>query len=157
MDSFSGRQRRHRGWKGRADEAAQLHRGRRPSGAGRADGSQHTAARTLVALGAFVAQDLRNRDGVARPLLRHAAVRMIGSRREVVRRLGATYLHRDPPTPEELSPGALRPTAVTPPSEPRQLPPAGSDQESHTKADESGVEAARPKDGESSPGGDPTA
>ncbi len=130
-------------------------RSRGTKGAGCGDNSQQTAARTLVTFGAVVAQDLRDPDGAVRPLLRRAAVRMIGSRREVVRRLGATYLRRDPPAPEELSAGASRPARITGACEPRQLPPARSARESGTEAkeadleaDESGVDAARPADDE---------
>lgn len=93
-------------------------RGRRQDGARGGDSSlgARTATRAVVALGAYLAQDLRDPDGVARPVLRRAALRMISSRRESVRRLGTAYLRGDPPTPEELESG--RPAA-----EPRLLPP----------------------------------
>ena len=154
MNSSAGRQHRHRGWKTRADDAAPAGRGRRLKGAGRADGGKLTAARTVVALGAFAAQDLRDRDGVARPLLRRAAVRMIGSRREAVRRLGAAYLRGDPPAPEELPLGSERPPDVVSPPEPRRLPPARSVLESDAEAGESDVDRARPKDDGSHPDDD---
>ena len=155
MDSSTGRRGRQRGHKEEGGEVMRPRRGRRTKDAGRGDSSQRTAARTLVAFGAFVAQDLRDRDGVARPLLRRAAVRMVGSRQGVVRHLGATYLRRDPPAPEELSAGAWRPARITGACEPRQLPPARSARESDTEAKEadleadvSGVDAARPADDE---------
>ena len=65
--------------------------------------SARTAARALVAVGAYVAQDLRDRDGVTRPLLRRAALRLVTSRHAAVHRLGDAYLRSDPPTPEELA------------------------------------------------------
>jgi len=154
MNAQSGqrvRERRRGG--GRCDDAPKG-RGRRLKGAGRADGGKLTAARTVVALGAFAAQDLRDRDGVARPLLRRAAVRMIGSRREAVRRLGAAYLRGDPPAPEELPLGSERPPDVVSPPEPRRLPPARSVLESDAEAGESDVDRARPKDDGSHPDDD---
>jgi hypothetical protein len=93
-------------------------RGRRQDGARSGDSSlgARTATRALVALGAYVAQDVRDPDGVARPVLRRAALRMISSRRGSVRRLGTAYLRGDPPTPEELERGR-------PATEARLLPP----------------------------------
>lgn len=64
--------------------------------------SGRTAGRAVVALGACLAQDLRDPHGLARPLLRGAAARMVVSRRLAFRRLGAVYLHRDPPSAAEL-------------------------------------------------------
>lgn len=63
-----------------------------------------TTTRALVAVGAFVAQDLRDPEGVARPLLRRTALRMAASGRDPVRRLGAAYLRADPPAPKVLPP-----------------------------------------------------
>lgn len=79
------------------------------------------AARALVAVGAYVAQDLRDRDGVTRPRLRRAALRMVTSRTKAIRRLGDAYLHGDPATPEELAAGrqAAQPL-VLPPGQPGQ-------------------------------------
>lgn len=162
MDPSAGRRRRQRGHKEEGGEVMRPRRGRRMKGAGRAHSSQRTATRTLVAFGAVVAQDLRDPDGAVRPLLRRAAVRMIGSRRGVVRHLGATYLRRDPPAPEELAAGASRPARITGSCEPRQLPPARSARESETEtkeadleADESSGDATRPGDAEPRPEGDP--
>jgi hypothetical protein len=59
--------------------------------------------RTFLALAAATAQDLTDRDGVARPLLRRGALRLTGSTRAPAQRLGASYLRIDPPTPEELA------------------------------------------------------
>jgi len=150
MDSFAHRQHRHRGRKDRAGEVAQPHRDRRTKGAGRGDGSKHTTAGTLVTLGVCVARDLRDRDGVARPLLRRGAVRMITSRRDVVRRLGASYLRSDPPAADEL------PAGSSPPSQPRQLPAAPCAPESEATANALDANETRPKDGESHPNDDDT-
>ena len=87
-------------------------RGARPSGScGQPSGSLcdhrgsvagRTATRTFLALGTYAAQELRDPDGVARPLLRRAAVRLTLSTKRPARRLGRAYLRLDPPTPEEL-------------------------------------------------------
>ena len=66
-------------------------------------GSGRVSTRVLAAVGAYVAQDLRDRDGVTRPLLRRAALRFVTSRRAAVHRLGDAYLRRDPAAPEELA------------------------------------------------------
>jgi hypothetical protein len=65
--------------------------------------SGRVSTRALVALGAYVAQDLRDRDGVTRPLLRRAALRFVTSRHVAVHRLGDAYLRRDPAAPEEMA------------------------------------------------------
>lgn len=67
--------------------------------------SGRVAARALVAVGAYVAEDLRDRDGMTRPLLRRTALRLSASRHTAVHRLGEAYLGRDPATPEELAAG----------------------------------------------------
>jgi hypothetical protein len=64
--------------------------------------------RAVIAAGTFVAQDVRDRDGVTRPMLRRAAMRMAVSRQPALRRLGAAYLRSDPPAPEELPAGAAQ-------------------------------------------------
>jgi hypothetical protein len=74
--------------------------------------------RAVIAAGTYVAQDVRDRDGLTRPMLRRAAMRMAVSRQPALRRLGSAYLRSDPPAPEELPAGAMR----TPP-----LPAAGED------------------------------
>jgi hypothetical protein len=60
-----------------------------------------TATRALVAVGAYVAQDLRDAEGLTRPLLRRAALRLALSRNEPARRLGGAYLRLDPPARAE--------------------------------------------------------
>jgi hypothetical protein len=62
--------------------------------------------RAVIAAGTYVAQDVRDRDGLTRPMLRRAALRMAVSRQAAMRRLGAAYLRADPPAPEELPAGA---------------------------------------------------
>jgi hypothetical protein len=77
-----------------------------------------TAMRAVIAAGTYVAQDVRDRDGLTRPMLRRAALRMAVSRQAAVRRLGTAYLRADPPAPEELPAGvplrALEPFDATP-------------------------------------------
>jgi len=68
----------------------------------------HTATRTLLALGTYAAQDLRDPDGVARPLLRRAALRLTACPSRQLRRIGGAYLRSDPLSPDELA-------AATPP------------------------------------------
>jgi hypothetical protein len=58
-----------------------------------------TTTRALIAAGAYVAQDLRDAEGLMRPMLRRAAVKLALSRREPARRLGDAYLRLDPPAP----------------------------------------------------------
>lgn len=61
-----------------------------------------TATRALIAVGTYVAQDLRDAEGLTRPMLRRVAIRLALSRREPTRRLGHAYLRLDPPAPETL-------------------------------------------------------
>jgi hypothetical protein len=104
-------------------------RGRRMDG-GRGSQSSlsgRTATRALVAVGAYVAQDLRDAEGLTRPLLRRAALRLAVSPREPVRRIGDAYLRLDPPAPGEIQQrgAAIDVRSSAPP--PRALPvaPAG--------------------------------
>lgn len=109
-----------------------------------ADGSgngtvvKRTATRALTALGAYVAQDLRDADGITRPLLRRAALRLALTRSEPGRGLGSAYLRLDPPRPADApSPDAAidvtprRPLALDPPhrttSPVPEEPPAGAE------------------------------
>jgi len=86
------------------------------SGVGRGRGGQsgrgsdsslggRTATRALIAVGTYVAQDLRDAEGLTRPMLRRAAIRLALSRREPARRLGNAYLRIDPPAAESLPAG----------------------------------------------------
>ena len=61
-----------------------------------------TATRALIAVGTYVAQDLRDAEGLTRPMLRRAAIRLALSRGQPARRLGYAYLRLDPPAPEAL-------------------------------------------------------
>jgi hypothetical protein len=86
--------------------------------------SGRTTTSALVAVGAYVAQDLRDAEGLVRPLLRRAALRLALSRREPARRLGSAYLRLDPPDPSEL-PKNVKVIDTTGSSSPsRALPPA---------------------------------
>jgi hypothetical protein len=65
----------------------------------RACGEGHSSRQsTIIALGTLLAQDLRDEDGLARPVLRWAALRLALSPRRSVRRLGDAYLRVDPAT-----------------------------------------------------------
>lgn len=81
----------------------------RCSGAGASEDSLtwRTTRRTFVAVGAYAAQDLRDPDGVTRPLLRRGALRLAGSAYNPLRRLGDAYLRLDPPTEVELGGAAM--------------------------------------------------
>lgn len=72
-------------------------------GAGNGESSLggRTTTRALIAAGTSVAQDLRDAEGLMRPMLRRAALRLASSRREPARRLGNAYLRLDPPAPDE--------------------------------------------------------
>jgi hypothetical protein len=83
-----------------------------------------TATSALVAVGAYVAQDLRDAEGLTRPLLRRAALRLALSRSEPARRLGSAYLRLDPPDPSELPKNANAIETTGTSSGPRALPPA---------------------------------
>ena len=93
-----------------------------------------TATRALIAVGAYVAQDLRDAEGLTRPMLRRAAIRLAFSRRQPVRRLGQAYLRLDPPAAEALpsdvevidatKASSPRPALTTAPEESAQFPRA---------------------------------
>jgi hypothetical protein len=74
--------------------------------------------RAVIAACTYVAQDVRDREGLTRPMLRRAALRMAVSRQPALRRLGTAYLRADPPAAEEL------PAELQKPSEVRPLPSA---------------------------------
>jgi hypothetical protein len=102
---------------GRQGQRRQRRAGRRCDGSGgRGRGGQsgrgsesnlggRTATRALIAVGTYVAQDLRDAEGLTRPMLRRAALQLALSRREPARRLGNAYLRMDPPAPESLPAG----------------------------------------------------
>jgi len=69
-------------------------------------------------------QDLRDAEGLTRPLLRRAALRLALSPRAPVRRLGSAYLRLDPPEPSELPKKADVIETTGSSSSPRALPPA---------------------------------
>jgi hypothetical protein len=73
--------------------------GRQTARGGESSLGGRTTTRALIAAGAYVAQDLRDAEGLMRPMLRRAARRLALSRREPARRLGDAYLRLDPPAP----------------------------------------------------------
>ncbi len=97
-DNTNGGRRRERM---RREGAGQRGTCRRANGAGKSLG-ERTAARALVALGTYVAQDLRDAEGLTRPLLRRAALGLALSSRHGARQLGGAYLRLDPPNPAEV-------------------------------------------------------
>lgn len=74
-------------------------RGRLSTRGGESSLGGRTTTRALIAVGAYVAQDLRDAEGLMRPALRRAAIRLALSPREPARRLGDAYLRLDPPAP----------------------------------------------------------
>ena len=100
-------------------------RGRRKDGARGRESSLggRTTTRALIAVGAYVAQDLRDAEGLTRPLLRRAALRLALSRSEPARRIGSAYLRLDPPDPSELPRTANVIETTGSSSAPRALPP----------------------------------
>lgn len=93
--------------------------------------------RAVIAAGTYVAQDMRDREGLTRPMLRRAALRMAVSRQPALRRLGTAYLRADPPAAEELpAQGATQPSQVRP------LPPPGYEEGQVIDIDPSQVEEA---------------
>ncbi len=86
----------------------------RGGGRGAGDGGSlagRTTVRALVALGTYVAQDIRDPEGMARPMLRRTALRMVASRQGVLRRIGSAYLRADPPSERQLPLGSPEPPA----------------------------------------------
>lgn len=121
-DSRVGYRRRRRG--SPACDGAVPHRARRWD-CGEGSGSNYggrTATRLLVALGAYVAHDVRDADGLTRLLLRRAAVRATLSPRQPARRLGGAYLRLDRPVRPEVvgQAGVVEVTGTVAP--PRALP-----------------------------------
>ena len=92
-------------------------RGGQRAGGGEGSLGGRTATRALIAVGAYVAQDLRDAEGLTRPMLRRAAIRLALCRREPARRLGCAYLRLDPPAPEALPAGVevIDTTRTSPP------------------------------------------
>jgi hypothetical protein len=70
-------------------------------GAGGRSG-QRTATGAIAAVGAYLANDLRDAEGLARPVLRRVAHALMASRPAALRRVGAAYLRLDPPLVDEL-------------------------------------------------------
>jgi hypothetical protein len=115
---------------GPACDGAGQGRGRRAQGTRGSTSSLggRTATRALVAVGAYVVQDLRDAEGLTRPLLRRAALRLAVSPSQPVRRIGGAYLRLDPPAPGEVERRGAAIDVESPGPPPRALPatPAGS-------------------------------
>lgn len=79
----------------------------------------------LVAAGTYVAQDLRDADGLLRPALRRAALSCSLSERRQLRRLGNAYLRLDPPQSDVEASCAVAVKAA--PEGPAALPAPGPD------------------------------
>ncbi len=62
-------------------------------------GSRSVTMGATLALASGVVHDLRDPDGILRPLLHSAAARLAESGRRGIDRLGRRYLRLDPPTP----------------------------------------------------------
>jgi hypothetical protein len=91
---------------GPACDGAGPGRGRRKASARGSESSLsgRTATRALVAVGAYVAQDVRDAEGLTRPMLRRAALRLALCGSAPARRLGSAYLRLDPPAPDDVRP-----------------------------------------------------
>lgn len=140
-DNLRPRMRRQR-W-GRQTSCGASQRGSRAlgmRGAGSKDNSTwRTTRQALVAVGVYAAQDLRNPDGVTRPLLRRGALRLAASVHDPLRRLGHAYLRLDPPTELEL--GGVATSVLGPEAEHnerRALPSRTSEMEPHDTAADAG-------------------
>ena len=120
---------------GRLCDGAGLGRGRHDNlGIGEGAWSGRTLTRALATVGAYAAEDLCDREGMTRPLLRRTALRLTASRHTVLHRLGEAYLGRDPATPAELAAG--RDVA------PRLLLPPGQSQSESNTPESPGLPAA---------------
>lgn len=110
-------------------------------------GARLDAARTLTAVGVYIVHDLRDREGLVRPLLRRAALRLAASDRAPLQRAGTAYLRSDPPGVVEL-PGPASALVARAPESPepvvRLLEPA-------VEVVEPEADAAAPADAITSP------
>ena len=59
--------------------------------------------RVLAVAGTYLGQDLRDPNGLARPLLRRAALRLAAQRYAALRRLGEAYMRVDATAAERLT------------------------------------------------------
>jgi hypothetical protein len=97
----SGERRQRRG--GQCDgRGSDLGRGEQKARSGESSLGGRVATRALIAVGTYVAQDLRDAEGLTRPMLRRAAIRLALCRVEPARQLGHVYLRLDPPAPGAL-------------------------------------------------------
>jgi hypothetical protein len=70
-----------------------------------------------LALASGVVHDLRDPDGIVRPLLRSVAARLAESRRWGIDRVGREYLRLDPPSPAPGAAAVQRQSTVAVPGE----------------------------------------
>ena len=84
-------------------------RGARRCGGSRQEqaGAPRAATSTLIAAGTYLIHDVRDADGLVRPLLRRAALSLVTCPYYSARRLAGAYLRLDPPPPAPLPPAAV--------------------------------------------------
>ena len=108
---------------GSQDRARLRFRGSRKGGGGGGGswsggrGSRTVTTSAALALASGVVHDLRDPDGIVRPLLRSAAVRLAGSRRWGIDRVGREYLRLDPPTQAPGAAAMVQQTAAAAPDD----------------------------------------
>jgi hypothetical protein len=92
-------------------------RGGRRGGGGGGSWSSGRGSRTVttgatLALASGIVHDLRDPDGLLRPLLRSAAARLAERRRWGIDRVGREYLRLDPPSPSAGAAATMQQTTV---------------------------------------------
>jgi len=100
-----GRRERRRGG-GRGARGATERPAGSSGGGRRGPSARTTTSGALAAVGAYLANDLRDPEGLARPVLRRAAQALAASRIAALRRTGSGYLRLDPPSTAELEQAA---------------------------------------------------
>jgi hypothetical protein len=84
----------------------QRRRGRGAGRAGRSLAGRSLAGSAATAVTAALVSDLRNAEGVLRPVLRAAAFRLVAAGNPLLGRVGRAYLRLDPPKVQVIEPGA---------------------------------------------------
>ena len=92
-------QRRPADGRGRRERRRGSRGGRCAEGCRDRPSTKNTATGAVAAVGAYLANDLRDPEGLARPVLRRAAQTLAASRRSSLQRAGTAYLRLDPPRP----------------------------------------------------------
>ena len=98
-------------------------------------GSRTVTRSIALALATEVVNDVRDPDGLLRPLLRSAAARLAESRRLGIDRVGRQYLRLDPPLPASGAAGTPLRTPTTLPQDAGAGPPAGTLDEQGARGD----------------------